>query len=155
MTIKLAAIIAAALALLGIGFYFGGLRGNEKADAAQTALEGFQAAQSANTAKAVLAERASSAAELDRVNTKLKEFENAPPDPIIPGIVRRVFLYANAAGCPVSSSGAAPGGTLAASGIPGGDPTLERLSQEAADAAGRDAARLNLCRNVWPHPSLP
>jgi hypothetical protein len=59
---KIAGIGVIAALLLGIGWHFGGLSGKLEASNAKTALASFQEAQAANTAKAVLAERASAAA---------------------------------------------------------------------------------------------
>jgi hypothetical protein len=142
--------IALAALILGGTFWFGYRTGSVHGTAA---LEALQAAQAENTAKAVLAERASAAVESARVQAKLKEYENAPIDPLVPGIVRRVFLNACPAGGPVPSAAAAPGGTGEAGGVPAGDQGAQRLyelAQAAADAAARDAARLDLCRSVWP-----
>lgn len=55
------AVALAALLIFG-GYHFGGLSGKLEASNARTALADFQQAQAANTAKAVLAERASAAA---------------------------------------------------------------------------------------------
>lgn len=147
----LAAIKAALiLGFLALVFYGGDRVGSAHATAA---LEAFQAAQAENTAKAVLAERAAGAAESVRVREKLKEYENALPDPVVPGIAHRVFLYANASGCPLPSAATPPSGTVPAGRVPAGDQGSERLlelAQAAAAAAARDAARLNLCREVWP-----
>jgi hypothetical protein len=150
--------IGAAAVLLAIaaggGFHFGGLSGSVKAADAQTALEGLEAAQAENTAKAVLAERASAAAESARVNTKLKEFEDAPIDPVVTGLAARLYAYAASATDPavgpVPTSSGSAGATVKACGVPRRDPEAERLSQDAFDAGGRDAERLNLCRDVWP-----
>lgn len=141
--VKYGAIGLLVLALFVGGWYCG-------SRSSKTALEGFQAAQSANTAKAVLAERASAAVELARVNTILKGYDNAPIDPVVPGIAHRVFVYANATGCAVPSPGANPGGAIAASTIPAGDPEFERLSQAAFDAAAHDAKELIALQQAWP-----
>lgn len=137
--IKLALIAAALL----LAYHLGG-------DSARTALEGFQAAQAENTAKAVLAERASGAAELARVNAILKGYQDAPIDPIVPGIAHRVFLYASAASCAVSSTPSAPGGVVTSRPVPASDSGLEQATQAVFDACERDALRLNALQAAWP-----
>jgi hypothetical protein len=142
--LKYGAIAALVLALFGGGFYLGGLK-------SKAALEGFEAAQTENTAKAVLAERASAAVEQTRVATKLKEFEDAPIDPIVPGIAHRVFLAARPTSCPLSSPSPVASGATTPSGVSSSDREVELATQNAFDAGARDAQRLDLCRAVWPH----
>lgn len=60
--IKLAIGLVVVGAIAGGSFHFGGLSGKLEASNARTALADFQEAQASNTAKAVLAERASAAA---------------------------------------------------------------------------------------------
>ena len=134
--IKLALIAAALL----LAYHLGG-------DASKTALEGFQAAQAENTAKAVLAERASGAVELARVNAILKGYQDAPIDPIVPGIAHRVFIYARAANCAVPSAGGNPGGVVSASPKSTG---FEDALQDYIDACSRDAQRLDALIAAWP-----
>lgn len=140
---KLGAAVLVVVLLFGAGYRVGGL-------ASKAALEALRAEQSSNTAKAVLAERASAAVELARVNARLKEFEDAPIDPVVTGIASRLYAYTGATECAVRGTGVTTGGTIPASGIPRGDPEAKRLSQDAFDAGSRDAKRLNLCRTVWP-----
>jgi len=117
---------------------------------ARAALAAFQAAQAENTAKAVLAERAAGAAELARVNTLLEGYQNAKPDPAVSGIAVRLLGAPCVAVGAVPSAGAVAATATAAGGVPGGDSAIERATEAAFDAAERDAARLNLCRAVWP-----
>jgi hypothetical protein len=135
--------VGIAAALCALFFWLGGLH-------SKTELEGFQAAQSANTARAVLAERASSAAELARVNLLLKGYQDAPPDPIVVSIGSRVLQYARIADCPVPTSGANPAATLGAAPVPRSDPEFERLLQTAFNACAHDAEELTTLQKVWP-----
>lgn len=140
---KLAGILAVVVGLFGLGFHFGGM-------GPTAALGRLQAAQSADVAKAVLAERASAAAELARVNGILRGYENAPIDPIVPGIAVRVLRAACPSVSQMPSAGPNASGIDAPSGIPGSDPEIERLSQDAYTAGAKDAARLELCKAAWP-----
>lgn len=141
--LKLGGILAAIALIFVIGFRFGGMGPKAK-------LEGFQATQAENTAKAVLAERASAATELARVNTILRGYQDAPIDPISTGLAHRVFVYANAAGCSVSKTGANPAAVGGAGPVPHGDPELERLSQAAFDAGTHDAKELTALQAAYP-----
>lgn len=141
--LKLGGILALVAGLFGGGFYLGGLR-------SEAALEAFQSAQSANTAKAVLAERASGAAELARVNLLLKGYQDAPIDPIDVGLAHRVYVYASAADCPVSGAGAHPAGAVSPSPQPSSDPGFVGLAQSVIDACAQDAAELTAIQQAWP-----
>jgi hypothetical protein len=141
--LKLSAIAALVAALFFSGYHVGGM-------ASKTKLEGFEAAQAADTAKAVMAERASAATELARVNAILKEYQDAPIDPIVPGIAHRVFIYARAADCPVPSAGPHPGGTVTASPQPAGPGPIEQATQAVFDACEADARELTALQAAWP-----
>jgi hypothetical protein len=143
--------LAAALAVFVLGFYFGSLHGAKDAAQSKTAYEALQAAQASNVAKAVLAERASSQAESARINTLLEAYQNAPPDPVVSSVAYRLLERTCPAVGAVPTNPGPASGTRPASGIPRGDPEIEQLTQAALAAAGRDARRLNLCRDAWPH----
>ncbi len=150
--LKLGAGVFLVVLIFGAGFHFGGLSGNAKAAASKAALDGFQTAQAENTAKAVLAERAAGATESARVNAKLKEYEDAPIDPVVTGLSERVRLATcpGATGSSVPGAGGNAGGAQSARGVPASPAEVERLSDAAWAAADKDATRLNLCRDVWP-----
>lgn len=141
---KAAALLVLVLLLFGGGYRLGGM-------ASKTTLEGFEAAQAENTAKAVLAERASTAAELARVNAILKGYTDAPIDPVSVGLAHRVYVYAHAADCPVSGASPNPAATGSASPQPRGDPSFVGLAQRVIDACSQDAAELTALQEAWPH----
>lgn len=141
--LKFGAIGLLILVLFGGGWYCG-------SRASKTALEGFQAAQSANTAKAVLAERASAATELARVNTILKGYQDAPIDPVALSLGSRVLNYARVADCPVPSPGPAPSGTVSAGPQPGGDGGVEQALTGVLTACAQDASELTALQQAWP-----
>lgn len=139
--------IGAVLALLGAvaagGYHFGGM-------ASKTALEGFQAEQSANTAKAVLAERAAGAAELARVNAILKGYQDASIDPIALSVGSRVLEYARVADCPVPGAGGHPSGTPSASPVTSSASEVGQALTDLAVACSQDAAELTALQAAWP-----
>jgi hypothetical protein len=103
---KIAAIALLAACLVSGGYHFGSLHGELDASNARTALADFREAQAANTAKAVLAERASAAAAA--INDNLAE---AAHDKTIESLPARVvhdpvFLRTPGDICP--ASGAVP-----------------------------------------------
>lgn len=132
-------VIAAALWL---AFYLGTLKET-------AALEKDHADMAEATTKALLAEQAKSATELDRVNQIVRKYEAQPIDPVVAGVARRLFKY-TIQDCPMSAAGRDASGAAAASGVPGGNPEVERLTQQAFDAGARDSARLELCKATWP-----
>lgn len=138
---KGAAVLLAVVLLFAGGWYFRGLK-------AQAAAEAVSEAQSAAVAKAVLAERASGAAELTRVNTILKGYQDAPIDPVVPGIAGRLYKY-EISSCAVPSTSPNPSGAVSPGPVPRGDPELERLSQAAFDAGAHDAKELTALQQVW------
>lgn len=139
--------IGIAVAVIGVvsaaSFHFGGM-------ASKTALEGFQAEQSANTAKAVLAERAAGAAELARVNAILKGYQDAPIDPIVLSTGNRVLEYARVADCPMPSASGNPGGTASAGKVPIGPSQVGQALTDLAVACSQDAAELTALQAAWP-----
>jgi hypothetical protein len=140
---KWGGIAAALLAWSWACFHQGGL-------GPTAALDRAREAQAELVARAVLAERASTAAESVRVNAILKGYEDAPIDPIVPGVAHRVLVYAGAAGCPVSGAAAAPSGAGGPSPRTPGDPGLERLFQALIDACAQDASELTALQQAWP-----
>ena len=141
--VKWGAIGAALIALSWFWYHQGG-------NSARAALEGFQAAQAANTAKAVLSERASGAAELARVNTVLKGYQDVPIDPIALSIGSRVFKYAGAASCAVPQAPADPGGTRSPTPLAIGPSEIERALTALAVACSEDARELAALQAAWP-----
>lgn len=119
-------------------------------DGPRAKLETVLATQSENTAKAVLAERASAAVELSRVNSVLKGYTDAPIDPAVISVGSRVLKYARIADCPLSAGSAAPAATISAGQVPRSDPEFERLLQAAFDAADADAKELTALQQAWP-----
>ena len=124
-------------------FHQGGLSSTGK-------LEALQAAQAEGVAKAVLAERAQGAAELARVNAVLKEYENAPIDPIAIGLAQRVYQYARVASCPVSKTSTDTPGTVQPSPQPPDPQSVERALDAHIQACSADAAQLNALIEAWP-----
>lgn len=140
---KLGALIAAIALIFWAGWHLGSSN-------AKTALAGFKAAQAENTAKAVLAERASAAAELARVNTILKGYEDAPINPIDAGLAHRVYVYAHTADCAVPTAGANTPAAGSTSPQPSRDPSFVGLAQRVIDACAQDAAELTALQQAWP-----
>lgn len=129
--------------LCALFFWLGGLH-------SKAALEGFQAAQTENTAKAVLAERASTAAELARVNALLKGYQDEALKPVDATIAERVLYHACPAVSAVPSPGAHASGTLSPSPQPRSDPETERLLQAVFTACSADAEELTTLQQAWP-----
>ena len=121
------------------GVYVGHLQGS-----AQVAR--LERDQAQTTATAVLAERASQAAETDRLTKAVADYETASLTPVDPGVAHRVYLYALSQ-CPLSSPASAPAGTQRAPAEP---PGFERALQGYVDACARDALRLNAIQAAWP-----
>lgn len=141
---KLGAVLLAVVLLFGGGWYFRGLK-------CEAAAATVSQAQSAAVATAVLAERASTAAELVRVNTVLKGYqENAALNPVDVGLAHRVYVYAHATECSMPAAGAHPAATGSASQEPRGDPGFVGLAQAAIDACAQDAAELTALQQAWP-----
>lgn len=142
---KAAALLVLVLLLFGGGYRLGGM-------ASKTTLEGFEAAQAENTAKAVLAERASTAAELARVNAILKGYTDAPIDPITVGIATRLLEHACPASGPVPSTVAVAAGIDRATAQPRNAQAVERATQSHFDACAKDAAELAALQAVCLTP---
>lgn len=141
--IKIGAAVAVLAAVAAASFHFGGMT-------SKTALADFQAEQSANTAKAVLAERASAAIELARVNAILKGYQNAPIDPIALSIGSRVLEYARIADCPVPAARGNPGAAPSPSKVPIGPSEVGQALDDLAVACSQDAAELTALQAAWP-----
>jgi hypothetical protein len=141
---------AIATLLFGGGWYCGELRGSDR-------IAQQSATQSAVVAARVQAEQAQSRSEIQRLNAVVAKYvaQEGTPDPIVAGVAGRLFKYkilTNTVSCPAAP---APGAS-SASGVPPSPEEPERFiaaSQAVFDAAARDAARLNLCREAWPHGS--
>lgn len=141
--IKIGAFVALLAAVAAVAYHFGGM-------SAETALADFREAQSANTAKAVLAERASAAAELARVNAILKGYQDAPIDPIALSVGSRVLEYARVAACPVPAAGINPGATPSPSPVPISSSEVGQALTDLAVACSQDAEQLNALIAAWP-----
>ncbi len=142
--LKVGAIAALVAAIFMAGWHLGG-------DSARTALAGFQAAQAEDTAKAVLAERASAAAESARLQTILKGYEDAPIDPVALTLGSRVLQYARVADCPVPKAGADPRGARSPAPLPVGPSGVGRALDALTEACAQDAAELTALQAAWPH----
>lgn len=139
LTIKLA-IAAVLLAAIGGGcFYLGGL-------GPKVALANYRLAQATAVADAVIAEQKSAKIETDRLNTVIRNYEQAALTPVDPGIGHSVYKYALSQ-CPVSRPGSPPSGAIPASTVPS---SLEGALQTYIDACSRDALRLNAIQAAWP-----
>jgi hypothetical protein len=142
--LKLGLALGLLLAVFAGGLYLGGLR-------SKAALETFEAAQAKNTATAVLAERASAATELARVNAIVARYENEALTPLPdPSTAVRVLERACPAERAVPKTGTDTPGTGNASPQPGGDSEAARLLQGLIDACARDASQLNALIAAWP-----
>jgi len=142
--LKLGLAVGLLLAVFAGGLYLGGLR-------SKAALQTFEAGASANTAKAVLAERASAATELARVNGIIARYENDALTPFPdPGVGQRVLERACPASSPVSQTSPNPAGAVNAAPQPAGDSEADRLLQGLIDACSRDASQLNALIQAWP-----
>lgn len=103
---KQAGIALAVLFLLGVGFYFGTLKGDAAAASAKTAAEASQAAQASTVATAVLAERAAWQAQALTNNTAEKAHDQTI-ETLPARIVRTpVFLRGTGEICPDPVPGA-------------------------------------------------
>jgi hypothetical protein len=101
---KIGGIAVLAALLVSGGYHFGSLHGELDASTAKTALADFGEAQAANTAKAVLAERASAAA--TAINDNLAESAHDKTIESLPARVvhNPVFLRAPGDLCPASGT---------------------------------------------------
>jgi hypothetical protein len=141
--IRIVLIVVLVLALLGGGFYLGTLRGKSE-------LTSLEASQAQNTAKAVLAERASAQTELDRINQVVAKYEAQPIDPIALDIGTRVFKYANTASCPVPKATADPGRAGDIPALAPGALGIEQALDAYIEACSRDAEQLGALIQAWP-----
>ena len=140
---KLAGILALVIGLFAAGYHFGGM-------GPKTQLEALRAAQDADVAKAVLAERASMAAELARVNGILKGYEDEALHPVDLHIGSRVLVAACPAEHPMPEAGGDPGRAQPATQVPGVDPRLgPALDRVIADCQA-DARQLSALQAAWP-----
>ena len=142
-TIKLAAAIAAVAAWSWVCYHAGGNSG-------RTAVEALRAAQSQAVAKAVLAQRASGEAELERVNAILKGYEDALLHPVDLHIGSRVLIAACGVGSPVPKAAPDPGRTGDPAGITGSDPRLGPAIDRVVQAGKRDASKVTALQQAWP-----
>lgn len=131
---KIGGVVMLAAFLLWGGYHFGSLHGELDASQAKTTLADFQTAQAANTAKAVLAERASAAAAAITDNIA----ENAH-DKTIESLSARVvhdpvFLRAPGDICPASGTVPDPKGQTA-----GNDSAGRPAEQRSGDGDIRPA----------------
>lgn len=140
---KLGGALALIVGLFMAGYHFGGL-------SSKAAIEGFQASQAENTAKAVLAERVSAATELARVNTIIKGYQDAPINPATVSLGSRVLQYARVADCPLSVPSANTASPGSASPQPRGDGRVEQAVTAVFEACAQDAAELTALQAVWP-----
>jgi hypothetical protein len=140
---KLAGILAVVVGLFGLGFHFGGM-------GPTAALERLQAAQAADVAKAVLAERASVAAELARVNGILKEYEDNALHPIDLHIGSRVLVAACPAQRPLPETSPNPGRTQPTAQGAGVDPRLGPALDRVISDCQADARQLSALQAGWP-----
>lgn len=129
--------------LFGAGWHFGAM-------ASKTQYEALRAEQSELTAKAVLAERASAAAESARVNAVLKEYQDAPIDPVVAGTAHRVFIYANSPSCPVPEARTDPARVVGTAAQPVGPSRVERSLGDYIAACDADARQLAALIEAWP-----
>ena len=136
--------IAAALLLLCVAYYLGGLSGKAK-------LAALQEAQSKSVATAVLAEQTRAKIESDRLNEVLASYEKAPIDPIAIDIGSRVYHYIEVERSTLPEAGVHPGGTLGPSGVPAAPDPVEPALNAVLEACSRDATRLNALIAAWPH----
>ncbi len=141
--LKVGALAALLAAIFMAGWHLGG-------DSARTALASLQAAQAEDTAKAVLAERASAAAESARLQAILKRYDDAPIDPIALHVGDRVLEYARVAQCPVPKAGADPRGAASAAPVAFGASQVGRALDALTEACAQDAAELTALQAAWP-----
>jgi hypothetical protein len=131
------------LGLFALGYYFGGLR-------SKAALEGLQAAQSSNTAKAVLAQKSASDAEETRLNGVIAKYEATPIDPVVTGLASGVYHYARIADCPVSKTSPLTSGTGNPAAGTASDPSFVGLAQAVLNACDHDAHQVIALQQAWP-----
>jgi len=141
--LKLVLIVALLAGVFWAGWHLGGL-------SSKSALEGYEATQAQDTAKAVLAERASNEAELAKRDAVIKGYENAPIDPIVTTAAHRVYVYASAAGCPLPQAAAVAGGADAPAAVPASPGAVERALDEYIKACDSDARRLAALQALSP-----
>jgi len=135
--------IIAALIVCGIAFYLGGLRYKAQ-------LESLEASQAENTARAVLAERASAQTELNRVNQVVAKYEAQPIDPIALNVGSRVLEYTRIASCPVPKTATNPSGTGNAPQESPDTSAIERTLTAYSEACSQDANQLAALIAAWP-----
>jgi hypothetical protein len=142
--LKLGGIAALAALLFAAGFYFGGLR-------SKTAYEALQAAQAEAVAKAVLAERSATAAQLAKQNEVISTYESHALDPLAPIIAQRLCL-APAAGDrrPVPQAPANAGRAPPAAPEPFSPSPVATALGDLLSACASDAARLSALQALSP-----
>lgn len=122
---KIAGVAALGAFLVGIGFYFGGLRGEAKAAEAKTAQEASHAAQLAALATAWQNRELAYEGQTQRYVNEIEILRHTRAEPL-PGTPLRVCFAAPNPILPAGASGGA--GPAAAGTLPSGDATVPQSS---------------------------
>jgi hypothetical protein len=140
---KLGGALALIAVLFGAGYHFGGM-------ASKTALERDHADMAAATVNALLAQRAQATADHNRLQEVIDRYDATPPDPIIPGLAHRVYVYATAHCGGVPQSGSVAPGTEAPTPVPIGHSSVESALGDVLSACSADAAQMTAMIQLAP-----
>jgi hypothetical protein len=136
--------VAAALVLLGIAYYLGGLPG-------KAALASLKAQQASLVATELQRQAANSLAEIARLNTVIATYEQNQLDPLALSLGSRVYHYIQIGSCPLPGTAAHPGGTVGPGPVTTAPDSVEPALNAYIEACSRDATRLDALIAAWPH----
>lgn len=133
--------------LLGLVFWLGGLPG-------KATIASLKASQQTQLTAALESQAASKQAEIDRINKLLVSYVQTPVNPIALDIGTRVYKYAAASDCPVSSTPTASGAInptpQPANPSSAGSGIIEQRLNDHFKACAQDAAQLAALQAAWP-----
>lgn len=135
--------IAAAVLLLGLVFWLGGLPG-------KATIASLKAQQQTQITEALRNQAASKQAEIDRINKVLYAYQNTPIDPINIGLATRVYKYAVANCDALPQAAALARGISQPAAVSASDQELIGLAQQAINACASDARQLTAIQQAWP-----
>lgn len=138
----LAAKLGAAMALLALAFYLGGL-------GPKAALERDHAAMAEATTQALLAQQKAAETEHARQQRIIDAYDAAPIDFVAPTLARRLYIAA-VGGCDLPKARTVASGTEAPSPLPSGPSGVERALGELIEACSADARQLNAMIQLAP-----
>jgi hypothetical protein len=136
--------VGAAVVLLAVVFYLGGL-------GPKAALERDHAAMAQAATQALLAQRAQASADHAHLQGVIDRYDAQKdiPNPVDTGLAHRVYITA-ASGCPVPETRIVAGGIEAPAALAGSDPGIVGRLQDLIDACRDDAEQMSAMIQLAP-----